>query len=62
MHLQEYKAEEKGRKHAHTSTLACLASPGVERQWAHDVCVNGPAKSGPKRRRSMTSFCRLFLL
>jgi hypothetical protein len=45
--------------------LPHLARPvccGVARIWArgHDVHVNGPPKSGPKPRRSMTSFCHFF--
>jgi hypothetical protein len=67
MHLQVCGGEEKG-----SNTCACsLVSPcwtgvwqGGVRRWvhAHDVRLNSPSKSGPKPRRSVTSFCRLVLL
>jgi hypothetical protein len=55
MHLQVCGGEETGG-----NTHALASSGRAERwAWAHDVRVNIRPKSGPKPRRSATSFCRL---
>jgi hypothetical protein len=58
MNLQVCGGDEKEKN------IHALASSDGARRWAraHDVRVNSPPKFGPKPRRPVTSFCRLFLL